>query len=312
MRLLVTGASGLLGVNLALEATQAGHTVFGVDKSRRLRTTDFIQLHTDLLQPGAISAVLDESQPDWVIHCAALADVDACEENPELAQRLNADLPGELAEVVARHGARLAHISTDAVFDGQRGGYGEEDEPNPLSAYARGKLDGERAVAQANPEAVIARVNFYGWSPAGQRSLAEFFYNHLAAGEKMMGFTDARFCPLLANQLAEILFAMLAANLSGLYHVVSADCLSKYEFGLALAHQFGLDETLIEPASVHQAGLKAARAPNLTLRSDKLAQALGAPLPHVQSGLARLHQLFQQGYPQKLQQMLVAEETTAD
>jgi dTDP-4-dehydrorhamnose reductase len=299
MRILITGASGLLGLNLALEAA-SGHTVFGLVNQHGLRTQAFTVLHADLLQPGAIQNVLDETQPDWVIHCAALANVDACEANPQQAAQLNSEVPAKLARLVARGGARLVHISTDAVFDGKRGSYTEDDPPNPLSVYAQTKLAGERLVAQANPDAIIARVNLFGWSSTGRRSLGEFFFYNLQAGQSVMGFTDVFFCPLLANDLGQILVQMLEKRLSGLYHVVSRECISKYTFGVRLARRFGLDESLIRPASVSEAGLKAARSPRLTLQTGKLARALGAPPPDLSTGLERFYALYQQSYPQKI------------
>lgn len=300
MRILVTGASGLLGLNLALEASQQ-HTVFGTVNAHRLITSSFTVLQTDLLAPGSLERVLDETQPDWVIHCAALANVDACEADPALAVKLNSELPGKLAKYVARGGARLVHISTDAVFDGQRGDYTEEDTPNPLSVYARTKLDGERAVSEADSRAIIARVNLFGWSLGGSRSLAEWFLSNLREKKQVMGFTDVLFCPLLANDLAQVLLKMLEKDLSGLYHAVGGRCLSKYEFGMALAHRFGFDQSLIAPTSVLDGGLKAARSPNLTLRTEKLARALGEPLPEVFGGLERFYQQYLEGYHEKIQ-----------
>lgn len=303
MRVLVTGASGLLGANLALEATK-DHTVFGLTHSRPLHTSAFTPVQGDLLEEGVIERLLDEIQPEWVIHCAALANVDACETDPELAFQLNSLVPAKLAKNVARGGARLVYISTDAVFDGLRGGYSEKDNPNPLSVYARTKLEGERLAAEANSEVLIARVNLFGWSPSGRRSLSEFFFYNLQAGKRVQGFTDVYFCPLLANDLAHLLLQMLGAGLKGLYHAVSRDCLNKYDFGIALARQFGLDEGLIQPASVEESGLKAARSPRLTLRSEKLAGDLGQPNPSYMTGLERLYALHQQGYPAALKQLV--------
>jgi dTDP-4-dehydrorhamnose reductase len=156
MRILVTGASGLLGLNLALEASQQ-HVVFGTVKEHGLRTETFSVIQVDLLVQGAIERLIDQTQPDWVIHCASLALVDSCEADTALAAQTNTELPRQLAMHVARGGARLVHISTDAVFDGQRGDYKEEDAPNPLSMYARTKLEGERAVSEADSRAIIAR-----------------------------------------------------------------------------------------------------------------------------------------------------------
>ena len=299
MRVLVTGASGLLGINLALEARQ-DHTVFGLVNTLQLRKAPFKVLTGDLLANGTIERLLDATQPDWVIHCAALANLEACESDPALAAQINTEVPRKLAQHVARGGARLLHVSTDAVFDGLRGDYSETDSPNPLSVYARTKLEAERAVREADPNAIVARVNLFGWSLTGKRSLAEWFFNNLSAGNPVMGFTDVYFCPLLVNHLAHIFIEMLDRNLSGLFHVVSSQCVPKYDFGIALARQFGLDEGLISPASVSQSGLKAARSPNLTLRNTKLIQTLQHDIPSLSTGLQHFYTLYQQGFPQKL------------
>jgi dTDP-4-dehydrorhamnose reductase len=299
MRILITGASGLLGLNLALEAASR-HTVFGSVSQHAVKTDAFTVVQTNLLAPGAVERLLETAQPDWVIHCAALANLDACEADPLLAQQLNTELPRTLASHVARSGARLVHISTDSVFDGLRGDYREEDIPTPIGTYSRTKLEGERSVAEVDPTAIIARVNLFGWSMRGDRSLAEFFFNNLSQGKQVMGFIDVCFCPLLANDLADIFISMLEKGLCGLYHVVSTEALSKYDFGIRLAHRFDLDTSLIKPTSVRQSGLKATRSPNLSLRSDKLARALGTSLPRVSTGLDKLYTLYQQGYPQLL------------
>jgi dTDP-4-dehydrorhamnose reductase len=302
MRILITGASGLLGINLALEAAKQ-HTVFGQVNRNAIWTTAFTTLKTDLLLPGAVEGLLEAAQPDWVIHCAALANLEACEEDPELARELNTEVPRKIADLCRKGGARLLHVSTDAVFDGKSGGYTEADHPNPLGTYALTKLQGEYNVSEANPEAIIARVNLFGWSLNGRRSLAEFFFNNLSAGKRVMGFTDVYFCPLLVNHIAGIFLQMLERNLNGLYHVLSRESLSKYDFGIAIARRFGFDLDLITPTSVQDAGLAAARSPNLTLRVDKLIHDLGESLPTVSTGIDQFYALYQQGYPQSIQQL---------
>ncbi|MCD4672595.1 MAG: SDR family oxidoreductase [Anaerolineaceae bacterium] len=219
-RILVTGASGLLGLNFALQY-QAAHQVMGVVHQHGLRNVSFAVVKTDLNNPRILKRLLVGAAPEVVIHAAAIANLEACEKNPQLAQQINADLPGELARLTRELGMKLVHISTDAVFDGEQGGYVETDTPNPLSVYARTKYEGEQQVTEANPEAIVARVNFFGWSLTGKRSLSEFFYNNLSAGNQVKGFTDVQFCPLQVNQLAETLMGMVNLDLRGLYHVVS-------------------------------------------------------------------------------------------
>jgi dTDP-4-dehydrorhamnose reductase len=257
----------------------------------------------DLAQPGSSQELVEAVQPELIVHCAAIAVIDLAEANPQLTWRVNAEVPGELAAAARRVGSKMIHISTDAVFDGQRGDYAEQDETNPLNVYARSKLGGEQAVAQANPDAIIARVNFYGWSLTGQRSLGELFINHLQAGKPMFGFTDVFFCTLQVNVLTELLLSMAQRNLCGLYHVVSRESLSKYDFGCRLARKFGLDENLIQPTSWKDGGLKAARSPNLTLRTDKLSAALGEPLPDQAVGMERFYRMYVEGYREKLRQL---------
>jgi dTDP-4-dehydrorhamnose reductase len=301
MRILITGASGLLGVNLALEAAKQ-HTVFGQVNSNLVNTKTFTVLKADLLEPGELEALFEKSQPEWVIHCAALAKLDDCEKNPDLARELNTEVPRKLARHCRKGGARLIHVSTDAVFDGLTGGYTETDPTNPLGIYAQTKLNAEIAVAEANSDALIARVNLFGWSLKGRRSLAEFFFNNLSNGNPVKGFTDVFFCPLLVNDIAHIFIKMLESNLSGLYHVFSSDYMNKYEFGVAIAKRFGFDPGLITPISVMDAGLAAVRSPNLTLRIDKLIHNLGQSTPMISPGIDRFYRLYQQGYPQLLRQ----------
>jgi dTDP-4-dehydrorhamnose reductase len=298
-RLLITGASGLLGLNFAVQASSL-LSVTGVVHHNELAGVPFSVVQADLAQPKSVADLIKRTSPEVIIHCAALTILDICETQPELAWRLNAAVPGELAAATAQAGVKLVHISTDAVFDGQRGNYTEEDQPNPLSVYARSKLAGEQGVAQANPQAIIARVNFYGWSLTGARSLAEFFYRNLSAGKGVNGFTDVLFCPLLANDLVDLLLKMVEKDLKGLYHVVSAENLSKYEFGCRIARLFNLDEKLITPTSWRAGGLQAQRSPDLTMSTAKLAGALGFRLPDQQAGLQRFHRLFEGGYPQKI------------
>ena len=285
-RILVTGASGLLGLHFGLQFANQ-HEVIGVANAHGLRGLPFALRTLDLAQPGAAEALVAETHPEIVLHCAALANIDQAEANPQLAYRINAEVPGELARAARRAGAVMIHISTDCVFDGLRGDYCETDETHPINVYARSKLAGEQAALAANPEAMVARVNFYGWSTSGTRSLGELFFNNLSAGKPMFGFTDVFFCPLHTNGLGEVLLKMAGRRLSGIYHVVSREALSKYDFGCRVARRFGLDEGLIRPVSWQDAGLKAARSPNLTLRTEKLAAALGEPLPAQEEELER-------------------------
>ena len=299
MKLLITGSSGLLGLNLALD-TMATHEVIGVDRSK-LKSPPFPIVNADLLTEGEVERVLDQTQPQWVIHCAALANLEDCEADPNLARRLNVDLPSALAKACHARGIQMVQISTDAVFDGTKSGsYVESDAPNPVSVYARTKLEGERAVLESSPDAIVARVNFYGWSLSGRRSLAEFFHHNLTNNKSMTGYTDVIFCPMHVRHLGGLLLAMLEKKLRGLYHVVGSQPMSKYQFGVEIARRFAMNAGEISPRSINTSGLIAKRANNLYLSTDKLSTDLGMTLPTFSTGLDLFYAQYQDGYPQKL------------
>ncbi len=302
MRILVTGSSGLLGINLAMEAAKT-HEVFGVVNANPLQDPPFHCITAELLGEDTFAEIFDKVQPDYVIHCAALANLDECESDPAFAELLNSELPGEIARVTSGR-AKLIHISTDAVFDGSQADYTEDDEPNPLSVYGKTKLAGEWAVMEANSDAIIARINLFGWSLKGNRSLAEWFFYNMQAGKAVKGFMDVMFRPMLANDLAGVLLEMLANDLSGLYHVVGSECISKFDFGLHIAKKFHFEENLISPLSVQDFGLKAARANNLCLNTAKITNALHRELPGFSTGLTQFQDLYAQGYPQVLRRMV--------
>jgi dTDP-4-dehydrorhamnose reductase len=297
-RLLLTGASGLLGLNLALAVDGKKHQVFGVANTQPFQWVSFKSIQAELTEPGVLEHLFEEVKPEAVIHCAAIANVDECESKPELAEAINAELPGRIAALAAQYQSKMVHISTDAVFDGEKGNYAETDQPNPLSVYARTKLGGETAVAAANPDALIARVNFYGWSMTGKRSLAEFFVTNLAEGKPIKGFSDVAFCPMMVLDLVATLMEAIEKDLKGLYHVVGPQVMSKFEYGQAIAKKFGFDPNLITPISVKDADLKAQRSPNLTLSTKKIVSALGHDLPGFDDGLQKFYDQYRHGFPQ--------------
>jgi dTDP-4-dehydrorhamnose reductase len=280
--------------------TVRAHEVVGVDRGK-LKSAPFRVLNANLLQRETIDSLLDEVQPDWFINCAALANLEECEEYPDRARILNADIPGEMAHTCAKRNIKFIHLSTDAVFDGTKeGAYTEDEEPNPLGVYAQTKLEGERAVLSANPQAIVARVNFFGWSLTNRRSLGEFFVNNLSQGKNISGFTDVIFCPMWVNHLSHVLIKMLEKNLHGLYHAVGAQAMSKYQFGVEIARCFGLRESLISPQSVEGSKLTAKRSHNLWLSVHKLSTDLGSEIPSFSIGIDGFYTQFQQGYPQKI------------
>jgi dTDP-4-dehydrorhamnose reductase len=247
-----------------------------------------------------------ETRPDRIIHCAAATDVDGCQRQPAEAFRLNRDMAGAMAAAAERHGASLVHISTDNVFAGERADYGEDDEPHPINTYGQSKLDGERAVLRAAPQALIVRTNIYGWNAAAKESLAEWFLSRCEAGISSPGWTDVWSTPILVNDLAQILLRLMAAGCAGVFHVGGGTCLTKLEFGRRVAAMFGHDPELVRPSTIGEAALAAPRAARLCLRGAKAEAVLGRPLPTVDEGLRRFQTMRADGALRRLKGLLAS------
>jgi dTDP-4-dehydrorhamnose reductase len=283
-RVLITGASGLLGANLVLAARPQDEVV-AVYHQHPIERSGVRCLSADLSQPGVADSIIGDMAPDWVVHCAAATDVDACDRDPEWAARLNRDMAGWVAQAAAEAGARMAHISTDAVFDGTLAPHTEEEPASPVNVYGRTKLEGEQAVLAAHPGAAVVRTNLFGWNAQQKSGLAEWFLGRLAKGEPCPGFSDVTFNPIQAANMADWLWRVLDAGLEGIWHLGGGTCLSKFEFGVKLAEAFDLDPELVHPVSVAQASLAAVRPKGLCLDSSRIERDLGAALPSIDEGI---------------------------
>jgi dTDP-4-dehydrorhamnose reductase len=301
MKLLITGASGLLGANFVMQ-THHTHEVVAVTHTHLIRLKGVKTKTADLSIEGG-GSVISEASPDWVIHCAAGTDVDRCEGDPEYAFRMNRDMARTVARAAYGAGSKLIHISTDAVFDGLHSGNTEDDIPAPRNVYGQSKMEGEIAVLAEYPEALIVRTNFFGCNAQRKTSLSEFFWEKLSQGEKCKGFVDVKVKPILVDQLVTVLLNMMDLELTGIYHVLAQNCMSKYEFGLALAGEFDLDPDLIEPIPVDQLQLRAYRPHNLCLSTEKLLKDLNIEVPTIEVGIQQFRKNLDTGYADRLRAM---------
>lgn len=301
-RILVTGASGLLGANLTLAACDR-YDVVAIYCNHTIRSERFLSQCVDLSLEDNVFDLVEHIRPDWIIHCAAATDVDRCQEEPVMAWRYNAEMTKYLATAARRAGSRMVYISTDSVFDGRRGNYTEEDEPFPINVYAKSKLAGEQAAQAELDHVIVIRTNLYGWNVQNKLSLAEWILNNLKLGNSINGFRDVYFTPILVNDLVDVILLMLGQEFYGLYHVAGSQRCSKYEFGCKLATVFGLDAKLIQPTLIAESSLAAPRPLDTSLCVSKVSQALGMHMPDLISGLQRFKALRDTGYVAELRSL---------
>lgn len=281
---LITGASGFLGSNAGL-ALAGRATRVGMSRTAAPAAAFDSRHIVDLLDDAGVRDLVAATRPAVILHCAALASHEQCEEDPALAARVNVDATRTLAEAAAGIGARFVYVSTDAVFDGQRGGYREEDPPRPFSVYGQTKLRGEQAALAVCPGALVVRTSIFGWSPSGTRSILEFFVNGLRRGLPLPGYTDFVVSAIYAPHLVGLIEELVHGEHSGLVHVAAADALSKYAFGRAVAAEFGLPEGLVTATSAASGGHATARTRDLSLDTGRLAGLIGHRPPTQADGI---------------------------
>lgn len=274
MRVLVTGAGGLVGGRLASLLARDVEVVAGVHLSPApagLPTVAF-----DLLAPDGFGPALDAAQAEAVVHCAALADADACERDPARAEACNAHAPAVLARECAGRGVRLVGLSTDLVFAGDRAWVGEAAEARPLSVYGRTKLAGERAVLDACPGSAVARVALVCGRGRGTRPTAsEAVAWQLRAGGSPRLFTDQHRTPVDPGSLADALLRLLRGGQEGLFHLGGPERVSRFELGQRLARVLGLDSVRLLAGRQADLALSAARPPDVSLDSSRARRELG-------------------------------------
>jgi UDP-4-amino-4,6-dideoxy-N-acetyl-beta-L-altrosamine transaminase/dTDP-4-dehydrorhamnose reductase len=279
LKLLITGVSGLLGNNLAWHFARTSD-VLGLYNGHPVVIPGIRTERCDLLDEKACDRMIEGFRPDVVIHCASLANVDQCESDPELSERLNVTCTRRIAAGLEGSGTHLIYISTDSVYEGTRGLYSEEDAPRPLNVYGRTKWEGEKPVL-SRTGGLVLRTNLFGWNIQDKQSLGEWILGELQAGRPISGFRDAIFSTVYTMELARIIDVAIRQKLTGLYNCGSSDSCSKYEFALKIADRFGFDRSIVRPISIDDFQFRARRGKNLSLATAKLEAALGYRLPTI-------------------------------
>lgn len=297
MKIFVTGISGLLGLNMALELRDR-HDIRGCYLQHAVRLDGVEALRVDVTRRERVSQALRGFRPDVVIHTAGLTGVDACERDPSRAQLLNVEATRNVADLARQVSAKFVHISTDHLFGGTHGVQRETDEPNPPNTYARSKLEAERIVAGA--ECLIIRTNFYGWGPPHRASFSDWIIQGLRQRRPLPMFRDVTFSPILANHLVQHILELVGRGATGIFNVGGRDRITKWQFGQDLARVFGLDPGPIRSASVHQAGLLAPRPLESALDCSKVETVLGRPMRPVREDLEALKRLEREHWPNRV------------
>jgi len=284
-RVLVTGASGLLGCKL-VKALSEGYEVIPTHNTHPIHPGS---VRMDIVDGDEVARVLSGVKPKLVVHTAAETNVDKCETSRELAWSINAEGTRNVAEACGKKGVKLVYVSTDYVFDGEKGLYREEDEAKPVNYYGVTKLKGEEFVREFCEDFIIARTSvLYGWH-SSRVNFATWVIDSLRNGKRISVVEDHYNSPTLADDLAEIILRIVGMDLAGAYHVAGSERISRYDFAMKIAEVFGFDRSLITPVRMKDLRVWIAQRPrDSSLSVDKAKRELKVSLLDVREGLHRM------------------------
>ena len=272
MKVLITGAKGMLGQDMVAEFQRRDYEVHAADH----KALDITDIH-------AVRKVIEALRPDVVVNCAAYTNVDKAESEPEVAMRVNGLGPRNLALACEATGAVLLHISTDYVFDGQKDGpYEIWDTPNPINVYGKSKLWGENYVRSLMHRYFIVRTSWlFG---KGGRNFVTTMLELAKRGEPIRVVNDQRGCPTYTVDLARACAELVESGCFGIYHVTNQGATTWYEFAREIFMQSGLN-VRVEPIVTVQFSRPASRPQNSELGSYPLLETVGYILPAWQAAI---------------------------
>lgn len=277
--ILIIGSKGMLGMAVANECLQRGQRFLGLD----LTDADF---NVDMTNDAAVASVFNEVQPDVVINCAAIVDVERCDSDPLLAWNVNARAVSLLTQLCRKNDSKLVHVSTDHYFSGS--GSMKHDERAPVSffnEYARTKFAGE-AFALSVENSLVLRTNIIGFRGHGYPTFAEWAFDAVEQDREITLFGDSFVSCIDTDSFATVIFDLVEGNACGLFNVANHEVFSKKELILKIAACTNLK--LNHACSGSVAELNVHRADSCGLDVTKAEKKLGYTLPTLSEVVARL------------------------
>ncbi|MET1160012.1 MAG: dTDP-4-dehydrorhamnose reductase [Thermoprotei archaeon] len=281
MKIFVTGGTGLLGYNLLKVLSTKGYSVYATYHSHEPPSVDGVKwLRLNLENTTEIIDVFNSVKPDIVIHSAAYTDVDGCEKNKQKAYVVNYIATKVIAKQVAKQSGFMIYISTDYVFDGEKGLYRENDVPNPINFYGLTKLLGEIAAQNILDEehSLVIRVSgLYGYSPTGKKNFGVNALEKLMRKEEVTAFIDQYLSPTYVYFLSERITKAIEKKIHGIIHI-AGQRMNRYEFATLLARTLGVNEELVKPTTMNNLRL-VARRPRDSSLDTSYAKSLKLDMP---------------------------------
>ena len=274
MKLLIIGASGILGSRLLNDAISKKWDTLGTYCSHECDGL----IYLDVRDMSSMEKAFNFFRPKTVVMAGGITDVDLCTLKPKLAEDVNIKGTLNLVKKIKEYGSKLVYISTDYIFDGENGPYKEEDKTNPINKYGETKLEAENIVRTKLKEHLIVRTcQLYGIaerSPAPNKNFAIKIIHNMQNNKKVYAADDLYSTPTYAGSLSEIIIKLIEKNSKGIYHGAGAEFINRYDYVNKIADVFGLNKNLIQRVKLKDLELKAKRPKKGGLKIDKIYKSI--------------------------------------
>ena len=284
-KIFITGASGLLGFNLSHKLHQKNRETLMGQYFQSPHRPQFIETtKLDLTDLEATKKVIQHYQPDVIINCAAMTNVDQCEEDSKTCFSANSNTCKNLVTALQGASCKIIHISTDQLWDGTESFLTETAAPDPTNIYGQSKLKGENHIKN-HKNHLILRTTFFGGDLPWRGSFTGWLKGNFETNTSFNAFDDIYFTPIALPILIDIVNEAISQNISGLYHLGGKERLSKYEFALQYAHLMNYNAGLVTKSSSDVYKTRAKRPKDMSLDSTRIEAALDIKLPTIKESL---------------------------
>ena len=279
-RLIVTGASGFVGGSIVCQAGDAWEVHAFSGREAPIQRSGLVWHRIDLLDAGQVTRAFREVRPDAVIHSAAIADIDYSQVHQDETRKVNVETARLMAELCREAGVRLVHVSTDTIFDGEKGRYREEDEPGPVNFYGQTKLEAEAAVEATASNWAIGRLAIVMGLPFFGRGNT-FLPKMLAALKegKQMGVPQAEIrTPVDVVTAGRALLELAGSEVQGRFHLAGNEVVRRVDMARRIAAHLGCSPDLIVPNDPSTIPGRVARPRDVSLDNSKTRRTLKTPM----------------------------------
>jgi len=282
-KVLITGSNGLLGQKLVnLLSDKNNFEVVGISRGENRNNTakNYTYYSIDITNADEFTQLINKIKPHYVINCAAMTNVDACEKEKENCDLINVEAVKTMINFVKEHNSHLIHLSTDFIFDGEDGPYKEDDKPNPISYYGLSKLKSEELIISSGIKHTILRtILVYGVvDNMSRNNIVLWVKNAIENGQEITIVDDQYRMPTFVDDLAEACLLSIQQNAQGVFNISSNELLSIYEMAVEIADAFNLDSSFIKRISTSQLNQVAKRPPRTGFDLEKSQKILNFPV----------------------------------